>query len=548
MAGVLGTSDDRLVLKHNANPDHDDRIERNPFTSNYPLLGSNFDHGSAGYGPDLFPSHPPSWQGFQPLPNGSASWDIPFVDGPWGSFADFYSHDAKRKVQDINSAPNEDAVSCYSACGASCPSQCGETGKAICCDDDECVSVQICRDEQCQEARHPCSDKSCIGTPISPHVDPFNPYKGGDEAAARALTSFGHEWGPGTLDDGVEMDYQGFEDTTMGLYTATGDYELPGMIPCSELSSDAFFTDILGSSLDTHKLPAEIYLARHIVQRHLQVGPGSHHPPCVTDNPGQVISECSLPVPSQHDLMPKDTCGFVVQDPAEFVNHISLHHGLQILPPSWSDLPLDSLPASSGISTQSFDHSMGLSATDQTLSPAMIMQANEPWHSRRSSGSSGSSSQSAGFSPSQKPSRTPATPISTPASLRRTLLHGSSESNAENAQSLQSKASHIKGSNEPPNQLHTTHDQIAECQWVMGDGGEICGRKFASTHLLQAHCKNDHTHRLRMSGCGYWCKWSGCERTEPFQQISKLDRHLQSHTKGMSATRSCVFEQMADFH
>jgi uncharacterized Zn-finger protein len=72
---------------------------------------------------------------------------------------------------------------------------------------------------------------------------------------------------------------------------------------------------------------------------------------------------------------------------------------------------------------------------------------------------------------------------------------------------------------------------VFECQWYDVVSGQICGHIYDNQSELQEHCKAAHTRPLAKESGGFCCQWSDCDRKgTPFNQKSKLERHLQTHT------------------
>ncbi|KAH0434397.1 hypothetical protein CcaCcLH18_05326 [Colletotrichum camelliae] len=70
--------------------------------------------------------------------------------------------------------------------------------------------------------------------------------------------------------------------------------------------------------------------------------------------------------------------------------------------------------------------------------------------------------------------------------------------------------------------------QSCLCKWVQD--GQICGLRLPSDDALQKHCKEDHLGMMAKEPKGFPCLWSTCPHGTRFNQKSKLERHMQTHT------------------
>lgn len=78
------------------------------------------------------------------------------------------------------------------------------------------------------------------------------------------------------------------------------------------------------------------------------------------------------------------------------------------------------------------------------------------------------------------------------------------------------------------------------CLWNDSNDG-LCGRIFQDEEELEKHVQNDHVDKMpktseMVQGTlreGFFCPWHGCSRkgdSKPFEQRSKIRRHMVSHT------------------
>lgn len=87
----------------------------------------------------------------------------------------------------------------------------------------------------------------------------------------------------------------------------------------------------------------------------------------------------------------------------------------------------------------------------------------------------------------------------------------------------------------PENQLVLTEENKFTCFW-MDKCGTSCSQKFEDSEQLHKHAFEVHVKSLPKEGQLYSCQWKGCTRQhKPFNQRSKLTRHLQVHTGYKSA-------------
>ena len=78
------------------------------------------------------------------------------------------------------------------------------------------------------------------------------------------------------------------------------------------------------------------------------------------------------------------------------------------------------------------------------------------------------------------------------------------------------------------------------CLWHDSNDG-LCGRIFQDEEELERHVQNDHVDKMPKTSEivqgtlreGFFCPWHGCSRkgeSKPFEQRSKIRRHMVSHT------------------
>ncbi|KAM0260512.1 hypothetical protein ACHAQJ_002745 [Trichoderma viride] len=397
-------------------------------------------------------------------------------------------------------------LSCTSACGVSCPSQCGDTGHGVCCDDDECADdacvdacddQDLCLDETCEDAATPCTDTNCSGLAKLDQF-PDEALSDGDKEAAVALASIG-ETHPAFMHDGFQ---QFHSDSHFGPHSC-----FPG-----STCNHALLQGFLGTTADDDTigqfwqyLNQENPLATHILQYHDPRHTVDHVRPCMADHPNLAVPKCTLPKTVEGDILSNGlthnledfACGFEVNTVDQFANHIFADH--------WQMNMLNS--ELSGLSQSSQDEdrfSLIPNRTSISSYSFNAASANEPQFSP-----SGSSMQnlSAVSSLSPSPTSRATTPLVPPEEL------------ATDTKSIKVTAS--------AEDLETVVDYT--CQWKIPDG-KVCGMQFKDANDLHTHTKNDHLKEMTRQRPGFRCQWDNCTRTTVFGQKSKLERHIQTHT------------------
>ncbi|KAG5971361.1 hypothetical protein E4U55_001239 [Claviceps digitariae] len=421
-------------------------------------------------------------------------------------------------------------MSCSSACDGSCPSQCGETSQAVCCDDDACRSPQVCNDEDCSAESRPCTDANCIVTPCateSQQPSLLSPVlSDGDKAAAVALASFGdmqsHAY------QNVYMQQQQQQQQLLPPSAGASRLgnmdlmDLPGSLPCGSLSMESILTNLNGHpsfSSQPFQMAFEYALASHIMQYHDPAHGLAQHGSCVANDPSQLITKCTLPKYDPNDLANLDPfmpqlqtheCGFPIQDPNEFAHHIFQEHRPNMMVPGhqYGDF--------SGPS-QSAAQSHHLGAHDDSW-----FNFNAAPNSKHFSPSTSPlTTMSMGPSSSETPLSIPTpSPLESEASLQDV-------STASTATTMAQTISPAADRESPG----IVQDDLYICRWVVGHGSSfICGQRFDSDEQLQKHCKHDHLKQLKKLNGGFRCGWASCSRDTCFTQRSKVERHMQVHT------------------
>ncbi|KAI9819925.1 MAG: zinc-finger protein [Pycnora praestabilis] len=84
--------------------------------------------------------------------------------------------------------------------------------------------------------------------------------------------------------------------------------------------------------------------------------------------------------------------------------------------------------------------------------------------------------------------------------------------------------------------LSSEDSSYKTCEWIDdmmgGEERKGCGMTFDDPNMLQQHVKDAHVHELKKKKAALTCHWTSCarERTQPFSQRLKLERHIQVHT------------------
>ncbi|GAO14415.1 hypothetical protein UVI_02055380 [Ustilaginoidea virens] len=416
------------------------------------------------------------------------------------------------------------SMSCSSACEGGCPSQCGEAGLAVCCDDDACGTPQLCVDEHCQGAAEPCMDENCVMDPsMNLQKRPSaSVITDGDKAAAVALASFGDNQPPPPPPHLMPSLYM--QQLHPPATNASGDgnlsfMDLPFSMPCGSLSMDSILSTVNGSpSLPNQPfhMAFEFALASHIMQYHDPAHGLANHGSCVANDPSQLIAKCTLPKYDPNDLANTDPflpqlqaseCGFQIQDPSEFAHHIFQQHGPNLTMHAHQAGLQGLLHPPDHSAPHHQHHHVGLG----------------PFHY-------GSACSAKDFSPAMSPLTNLSVGPSlsaTPASLPTPSPPGSEPSLTDHEAFPPIKPVSPTSVAQP--QVLGEEDPLL-CRWVTGNNNAICGRRFENDEQLQKHCKHDHLKQLKKMGGGFRCGWASCTRDTCFTQRSKVERHMQVHT------------------
>lgn len=456
--------------------------------------------------------------------HGNSNQDLSFstaeVTYPWDNSMSYFNNafsdtshlysDKKSQNESTKSTVDCDddcisVVSCTSGCGISCPSQCGDTGHGVCCDDDACGeacedSQDLCLDETCENAATPCTDANCSGLAKLDHF-PDEAMSDGDKEAAAALASIG-DTHPTLVQDGFQHFHS---DSNFGSHSC-----FPGST-CSHALPQGFLgtataDEMVGQFWET--LIPENPLATHILQYHDPRHTVHHVRPCMADHPNLTIPKCTLPRAVDGDVLSHGlthhsedfACGFEVNTIDQFANHIFEDHGQMYM-----------------LNSDLFGLSQTTQAEDRfSLVPSRSSISSFPFNTASTSGPhfspSDSSMQNLSAVSSLPPSPTSraTTPLAQPEEL-----------------AIEAKSTETASISTIAADVETAVDCI--CHWKIADG-KICGMQFKDANDLHTHTKNDHLKVMTRQHPGFRCQWDNCTRTNVFGQKSKLERHIQTHT------------------
>lgn len=407
---------------------------------------------------------------------------------------------------------DDDAASCDSACVASCASQCGEPGHGVCCDDDSCQAPELCLDEACKEASWPCTDRNCSVTSTTPQDSLERVVTDGDKAAAKALASFGDGQlppapPPPPQDSADAVGCYPPVDSLMAYSGSCLGASLWPTIACANLSTEYFFPAQNNLPPQSLQYQPELRLASHIMQYHLSESQ-PQHPPCIADNPSQLIPRCSLPAYAPDgpfsDQTATQPCGFPVQSPTAFAQHIYEQHGA-FLPERAPQLHSPPAP-------NAHHSNLCHSVADGGPSKLFGTVASQP----PPSNSSTNLSPAEAFGERAMSLTTPSSEFSLYADENK-HLHIFADEN--------SHLHHGEPAKEAPQAK-----AAFKCMWRTGIDDQVCGKIFSDEEHLNAHCDSYHVQPLDKHSAGFWCAWQDCPRDAPFPQKNKLERHLRSHT------------------
>ncbi|KAL7935278.1 hypothetical protein V8C35DRAFT_299030 [Trichoderma chlorosporum] len=474
-------------------------------SSNHPTMASFLDHGIQ---PQLRDRHSNS---SAIIPSSDAESTLPF---PWDTYLNDTFPDAARSIRlgkDIlrQAGTNCDddcrsMASCTSACGISCPSQCGDTGQGTCCDDDTCDDKELCLDERCEDAATPCTDANCSGLAKLEQF-PLEPsFSDGDKQAAAALASIG--------DTSLEFLPSGFQhfhsDSQFGPHScfpgsACSHTFPPGFLP---MTAD---NGTIGNFWEY--LIQENPLATHILQYHDPRHSVEHVRPCIADVPNLAIPRCTLPKTISGDALSHGlennleefTCGFEVNSLDQFASHIFQDH--------WPiHMPIPELGSLSQPSQIEDDFSLLAGRT--SIPPSYSLNTISSHEAQFSSSDSSLQNPSVVSSLSPFPTSRTTTP---PAQAEESLTESPSES--------------VSTELTPVSLVDADAAVDYTCQWRNPDG-KVCHMQFKDADELHNHTKSDHLKGMSRQPPGFRCHWEGCTRATVFGQKSKLERHIQTHT------------------
>lgn len=457
-------------------------------------------------------------------PHGNSNQDLSFPDAevayPWDNSMSYFMNafsDASppwsgNKSQDQPTKSKEDCdedclsvVSCTSGCSISCPSQCGDTGHGVCCDDDACGEAcedgqHLCLDEACEDAATPCTDANCSGLAKLDQF-PDEAMSDGDKEAAAALASIG-DTHPALIQD----DFPHFHsDSNFGSHSC-----FPGST-CSHALPQGFLVTAAGDD-NLGQLWEYLYqenpLATHILQYHDPRNTVDHVRPCMADHPDLAVPKCTLPRAVNGDVLNHGlthnsedfTCGFEVDTVDQFANHIFEDH--------WQMYMLNS-------------DFFGLSQTAEAEDRLSLVPS-------RSSISSYSFNTASTNGPQFSPSDTSIQNLSAVSSIPPSPISRATTPLAQPEElAIEAKSTETASISATAAGAGAAVDCI--CQWKI-TGDKLCGMRFKDANDLHTHTKNDHLKDMTRQRPGFRCQWNNCTRTNVFGQKSKLERHIQTHT------------------
>ncbi|KAL7945926.1 hypothetical protein V8C42DRAFT_47455 [Trichoderma barbatum] len=473
--------------------------------SSHPTMASFLDHGIQ---PQLRDRHSNSSADIPPQDVEPA---FPF---PWDTYLNDTFPDVSRSVRlgkdtqrQAGTNCDDDCrsmASCTSACGISCPSQCGDTGQGMCCDDDACDDKELCLDEMCEDAATPCTDANCSGLARLDQI-PLGPgFSDGDKQAAAALASIGD-----TQLEFMQNSFQQFHSDSHFAHHSC----FPGST-CSHTFPQGFFSTTADNGMAGNfwdYLNQENPLATHIIQYHDPRNIVDHVRPCIADHPNIAIPKCTLPKTVSGDALNHGlghnlgdfTCGYEIDTLDQFAHHIFEDHWPMHMPIS----ELGSLSQSSQVE----DH-FSLYTSRTSIPPSYSLNAISSHESQISPSDSSLQNPSVVSSLSPFPTSQTTTPPALP--------EGSP---------TESPSASISTELTPVSPAEAESMVDYTCRWKTSDG-KVCLMQFKDADDLHTHTKNDHLKGMSRQPPGFRCHWENCTRATVFGQKSKLERHIQTHT------------------
>ncbi|KAG6012784.1 hypothetical protein E4U41_005240, partial [Claviceps citrina] len=435
-------------------------------------------------------------------------------------------------------------MSCSSACEGSCPSRCGDAGDALCCEDDACGSPRVCVDEDCLEGSQPCTDENCFVDASAQQPEMASGLSDTDKAAAAALASFGDSQSQHMLPSMYMQEQQQQQhqqpsplpDASRGRNLDMHWTNLASCLPCPSLSMESIVANLHGAASFANQpfqKAFEYALASHIMQYHDPAHGLAHNRSCVANDPGQLITRCTLPRYNPDDLADTDPflpqlqaheCGFPIQDPNEFAHHIFQQHRPDLM-------------------VQSHQYGFAGPPSYAAAAHSPPPNLNHHYHHHHHHGGPGpwfdfNAAPDSNSSKHLSPSMSPLTNLSMGPSLSATPLSiptpSPLESEASFADATTAAARTLSPAAEAKSQEPSqgmAQDDPYLCRWLVGPGSSsICGQRFDNDEQLQKHCKHEHLKQLKKVNGGFQCGWINCTRDTSFTQRSKVERHMQVHT------------------
>lgn len=280
-------------------------------------------------------------------------------------------------------------------------------------------------------------------------------------------------------------------------------------------------------------LPDKSYLAytSHVLNYHNPViSTADHSGSCFLNNTSLTLPpSCPLPLDQAlkaNDLHP--ACGFAIQDPLAFQQHIlSEHHDLKSTLPASGPCNLDWTTA------DPFTPDSQSNFWNFMQDPGLLFTQ---LHTRQVSSSH--SLENASATPSFMPTPTLSSSQDGREGFqvneRRGLGSKQEMSNFDPESPLKSLETARDSAVllELPADLTEQPKAPCQCMWLDDKTELPCNKWFDCARALDEHCRQDHVKPMERSEGGYRCRWQMCPRRnkDHFPQRGKLNRHLQVHT------------------
>lgn len=292
--------------------------------------------------------------------------------------------------------------------------------------------------------------------------------------------------------------------------------------------------------LQHQQFPDKNYLAytSHVLNYHNSLAnTAGHHKPCFVNN-ATLPTSCPLPTYQNPQSLGMDhsmkannlysACGFNIQDPQAFQQHIlSEHHDLKSALPLTAPCDLDwsvnnqFSPTDSQSNIWNFQQDSGVS-----FNQFQTRQMPSSAHSLNNA------SVTQPFLPTPALSTLQGVKTEMQAKTEQVAASRRQSSNFDPEELMDSLEPSLADLTELSPSLAEQPKHPCQCLWLDEKTDQACNKWFDCAKALDDHCRRDHVKPLEKKEGGFRCRWQMCPRRnkDNFPQRGKLNRHLQVHT------------------